>query len=178
MFGNNTENWLVILKNRNKNWKTLANFWKIFWYFLYFFIFKCSKRKLSIFEVLGKFWRGLEEPRSDKIYSSGNRGVKKGPGPRGSRDEEFLVPSLMYCILKSELNKRWSNKTFHSHLPWFFCTFFFQIFVPGDILIPPPPGWTSVDFLLTPPPPLLVHVVVEWPLSEKWFNMSIICILV
>ena len=95
MFGNNTENWLVILKKRNKNWKILANFWKIFWYFLYFFIFKCSKRKLSIFEVLGEFWRGLEEPRSDKIYSSGNRGVKKGPGPRGSRDEEFLVPSLL-----------------------------------------------------------------------------------
>ena len=41
------------------------------------------------------FWRGLEDPRSDKIYSSGNRGVKKGPGPPGSRDEEFLVPSLI-----------------------------------------------------------------------------------
>ena len=35
-----------------------------------------------------------EDSRSDKIYSSGNRGVKKGPGPRGSRDEEFLMPSL------------------------------------------------------------------------------------
>ena len=41
------------------------------------------------------FWRGLEDPRSNGIYSSGNRGVKKGPGPRGSRDEEFLVPSLV-----------------------------------------------------------------------------------
>ena len=41
------------------------------------------------------FWRGLEDPRSGKIYSSGNRGVKKGPGPRGTRDEEFLVPSLL-----------------------------------------------------------------------------------
>ena len=30
---------------------------------------------------------------------------------------------------------------------------------------PPPPGWTSVDFWLTPPPPLLVHVVVECPLT-------------
>ena len=54
-----------------------------------------SKRKFSIFEVLVKFGRGLEEPRSDKIYSSGNQGVKKGPGPRGSRDEEFLMPSLI-----------------------------------------------------------------------------------
>ena len=40
------------------------------------------------------FDEDLEEPRSDKIYSLGNRGVKKGPGPRGSRDEEFLMPSL------------------------------------------------------------------------------------
>ena len=48
------------------------------------------------------FWRGLEDPRSDKIYSSGNRGVKKGPGPRGTRDEEFLVPSLAninFCLI-------------------------------------------------------------------------------
>ena len=53
--------------------------------------------KFSIFGVLGKFWRGLEDPRSDGIYFSGNRGVKKGPGPRGLRDEEFLVPSLQLC---------------------------------------------------------------------------------
>ena len=42
-----------------------------------------------------EFWRGLEDPRNDRIYSSGNRGVKKGPCPRGTRDEEFLVPSLI-----------------------------------------------------------------------------------
>ena len=54
--------------------------------------------KFCIFGVLGEFWRGLEDPRSDGIYSSGNRGVKKGPGPRGSRDEEFLVPSLALRI--------------------------------------------------------------------------------
>jgi hypothetical protein len=41
-----------------------------------------------------EFWRGLEDQRSDRIYSLGNRGVKKGLGPRGTRDEEFLVPSL------------------------------------------------------------------------------------
>jgi hypothetical protein len=35
----------------------------------------------GIFEVLVKFWRGPEDPRSDIIYSLGNRGVKKGPGP-------------------------------------------------------------------------------------------------
>ena len=47
-----------------------------------------------------EFWRGLEDPRSDRIYSSGNQGVKKGPGPRGSRDEEFLLPSLAETVMK------------------------------------------------------------------------------
>ena len=46
---------------------------------------------------LRHFWRGLEDPRTAKIYSSGNRGVKKGPGPRGSRDEEFLVPYIFFA---------------------------------------------------------------------------------
>ena len=40
-----------------------------------------------------------EEPRCDKIHSPGNQGVKKGPGPRGSRDEEFLMTSLVITIL-------------------------------------------------------------------------------
>ena len=93
MFGNNPKNWSVILKNRNKNWKILTNCWK----FSDFYTFKCSKRKFGIFRVLGEFWRGLEEPRSYKIYSSGKRGVKKGPGSRGLRDQEFLVPSLEFC---------------------------------------------------------------------------------
>jgi hypothetical protein len=74
-----------------KSWQIAENF-LIFSFFLY--IFKCLQRKFGIFKVLGEFWRGLEEPRSCKIYSSGNRGVKKGPGHRGSRDEEFPVPSL------------------------------------------------------------------------------------
>ena len=45
------------------------------------------------------FGEDLEDPRSDRIYSSGNRGVKKGPGPWGSRDEEFLVPSLLVPLV-------------------------------------------------------------------------------
>ena len=45
------------------------------------------------------FGEDLEDPRSDRIYSSGNRGVKKGPGPRGTRDEEFLVPSLVLILV-------------------------------------------------------------------------------
>ena len=44
------------------------------------------------------FGEDLEDPRSDRIYSSGNRGVKKGPGPQGTRDEEFLVPSLLIIM--------------------------------------------------------------------------------
>ena len=38
------------------------------------------------FEVLEEFGEGLEEPRSDKIYSLGNRGVKKDPGLQGTRN--------------------------------------------------------------------------------------------
>ena len=53
----------------------------------------------GIFKVLEEFWRGLEDLRSDRIYSSGNQGVKKGPGPQGTRDEEFLVPSLIGSVV-------------------------------------------------------------------------------
>ena len=88
MISNYTKNGSVFRKNR----KILTICWKLSDILIFF---KCSKRKFSIYEVLGKFWRGVEEPRSYKIYSSGNRGVKKGPGPRGLRDEEFLVPSLV-----------------------------------------------------------------------------------
>ena len=62
------------------------------------------------FDVLGEFWRGLEEPRSYKIYSLGKRGVKKGPGPRGSRDEEFLVPSLHSWFLEPWNRVNWKPK--------------------------------------------------------------------
>ena len=41
--------------------------------------------------------------RSDRIYSSRNWGVKKGPGPRGMRNEEFLVPSLISTNLQLRL---------------------------------------------------------------------------
>ena len=48
-----------------------------------------------IFEVLEEILARIEDPRSIKIYSSRNGGVKKGSGPQGTRDEEFLVPSLL-----------------------------------------------------------------------------------
>ena len=64
------------------------------------------KLEIQFFEVLEQFWRGFEDPRSDRIYSSRNRGVKKGPGPRGTRDEEFLVASLVWYqgILKATVS--------------------------------------------------------------------------
>ena len=62
------------------------------------FNFICEKVKVQFSRSSKSFGEDLEDPRSDKIYSSGNRGVKKGPGPRGSRDEEFLVPSLILTI--------------------------------------------------------------------------------
>ena len=58
-----------------------------------------KRADFTIFEVLEKFWRGIEDLRSDRIYSSGNQGVKKGLGPRGTRDEEFLVPSLIGSVV-------------------------------------------------------------------------------
>ena len=68
MISNYTKNGSVFRKNR----KILTICWKLSDILIFF---KCSKRKFSIYEVLGKFWRGVEEPRSYKIYSSGNRGV-------------------------------------------------------------------------------------------------------
>ena len=62
MFSNDTENWLVILKNRNKNWKILTNFWKfsdIFSFFSY-----VLKKEIQYFrgprQILART-RGAEE---------------------------------------------------------------------------------------------------------------------
>ena len=53
MFSNSTKN----PENKNENKTISTNFWQ-FSEILIFFIFKCSKRKFSIFEVLDEFWRG------------------------------------------------------------------------------------------------------------------------
>ena len=39
----------------------------------------------GIFEVLKEFWQGSEDLKRDRIYSSGNQGVEKGPGPGGTK---------------------------------------------------------------------------------------------
>ena len=75
---------VIIPKINHFSWKTeikTEKSWQIAENFLIFSFLKCSKRNFGISEVLGEFWRGIEEPRSYKIYSLGNRGVKKGPGP-------------------------------------------------------------------------------------------------
>ena len=70
-----------------------------------------------------EFWRGLEDPRSDRIYSLGNRGVKKATGPQGTRVEEFLVSSLglrmkdyeiinYYELVRNFESKFWLKKTY------------------------------------------------------------------
>ena len=69
---------------------------------------------------------------------------------------QFNVILLLFTThysaqILSEIAKFWSTWTFKG---------------------PPPPEWTSVDFWLTPPPPLLVHVVVECPLSPHAFFSS------
>ena len=76
------------------NWK-MAIFRGIFFSLSFFFVEYFQK--MLYFLVFSRSSRNFgEDPRSHRIYSLGNRGVKKGPGPRGTRDEEFLVPSLVW----------------------------------------------------------------------------------
>ena len=127
---------------------------------------------MGIFEVLGEFWRGLEESRSDKIYSSGNRGVKKGPGPRGSRDEEFLVPSLIvhqgfYMTEKSFLD-RFSglygiHRMFFMSFPIFSSTSFLIKFLSYVSYITYPPSSIYSWFLKSLP---LLHS--RFPTKKSW----------
>ena len=81
--------------------------------FLSFFLWNFSRKCCTIWKVLEAFCRGPEDPRSDRIYSSGNRGVKKGPGPRGTRAEEFLVPSLHKILTGSSFKLLRHPRTWH-----------------------------------------------------------------
>ena len=60
-------------------------------YVLVFLVFSRSSRN---------FGEDLEDPRSDRIYSSGTPGVKKGPGPQGTSYEE-----ISRAIPKSAIKK-------------------------------------------------------------------------
>ena len=57
-------------------------------------------RKIAYLSSSLNFDEHLEEPRSDKIYSSGNKGVKIGPGPQGMGNEELFLSSLV-CTSRS-----------------------------------------------------------------------------
>ena len=104
---------------------------------------KCSTFGFSIFFISRSsrnFDKDLEEPRSDKIYSSGNRGVKKGLGPRGTRNGELLVPSLIwtqlvFLQLSMKLLHNLHAILFHPHDEWFpqifcSCQFHLQDYLP------------------------------------------------
>ena len=51
--------------------------------------------KTCFFGVLGEYWRGPRGTGSAKFYSSGNRGVRKWPRPRGRGSLGFFMASLM-----------------------------------------------------------------------------------
>ena len=50
--------------------------------------------KTRFFGVLGEQWWGPQGTGSAKCYSSGNPGVKRGPGPQGTGSSGFPVASL------------------------------------------------------------------------------------
>ena len=80
--------------NKNKNRKIWTNFGK-FSEIFNFFSYSSAQNGNSVFlRSSANFGEDLEESRGDKIYSLGNPGVKKGPGSWGTRNGEFLVPSL------------------------------------------------------------------------------------
>jgi hypothetical protein len=61
------------------------------------FVEKAGKSQEIAFSRSSRnFGKDLEEPRSDKLYSSGDRGVKKSPGHWGTSNGELLVPSLQF----------------------------------------------------------------------------------
>ena len=64
--------------------------------FLSFFLWNFSRKCCTIWKVLEAFCRGPEDPRSDRIYSSRNRGVKKdlGPGTLKSKTAAVKLKSL------------------------------------------------------------------------------------
>jgi hypothetical protein len=90
MFGNDTENWYLILKNKKKKKKISTNFWKFSDFLIIFFIFKCSKRILSIFKVLSKFWWG---PRGSEEWQNLFLGESRSEKRSGtSRNEGRGIP--------------------------------------------------------------------------------------
>ena len=66
------------------------DFFQAILYLLVFLVFSRSSRNF------GKYSRIQEMIES---IPRGNQGVKKGPGPRGTRDKEFLVPSLIGSVV-------------------------------------------------------------------------------
>ena len=90
----------------------MTNFWKFSKVFI-FFSYLIAQKWNSVFS--GSSANFGEDSRIwgvKGIYSSGNRGVKKGPGPWGTRDEEFLVPSNFHISNQKLWIKLGKNQTY------------------------------------------------------------------
>ena len=74
MFVNNIENWLVILKNRNKNWKILTNFWKSSDIFSFFSYLSAQKGNSVFSRSSANFG---EDSRSRGVIKSIPRGIEE-----------------------------------------------------------------------------------------------------
>ena len=74
MFSNDTKNWLVILKNRNKNWKILTNFWKFSDIFSFFSYLSAQKGNSVFSRSSANFG---EDSRSRGVIKSIPRGIEE-----------------------------------------------------------------------------------------------------
>ena len=83
MFSNDTKNWLVILKNRNKNWKILTNFWK-FSDIFYFFSYLSAQKGNSVFARSSANFG--EDSRSRGVIKSIPRGIEEWKKVRDLED--------------------------------------------------------------------------------------------
>ena len=83
MFGNNTKNWLVILKNRNKNWKILENFWK-FSDIFFIFSYLSAQKGNSVFSRSSANFG--EDSRSRGVIKSIPRGIEEWKKVRDLED--------------------------------------------------------------------------------------------
>ena len=84
MFSNDTKNWLVILKNRNKNWKILTNFWKFSDIFSFFSYLSAQKGNSVFSRSSANFG---EDSRSRGVIKSIPRGIEEWKKFRDLEDQ-------------------------------------------------------------------------------------------
>ena len=109
MFSNDTKNWLVILKNRNKNWKILTNFWKFSDIFSFFSYLSAQKGNSVFSRSSANF---SEDSRSRGMIKSIPRGIEewikfRDLEDRGTRNSSCHPYSILY---KTSFNKQTNPK--------------------------------------------------------------------